>query len=77
MRKLDGVSNPHSNVSVSCLLHPPALRNKRCAADLWRADGLVVILTLPAGAPQKRPQKPSTLGSDLISLLFQNDWPES
>jgi hypothetical protein len=60
---------PHSDVSVSCLLHPPALRNKRCAADLWRADGLVVILTLPAGAPQKRPQKPSTLGSDIISAL--------
>ena len=49
----------------SYLLHPPALRSKRCADDLWRQD-LVVILTLPAH-PRERPQ---TLRTHFICFCF-------
>jgi hypothetical protein len=63
-----GVSDPPSDVSY--LLHPPALRSKRYAADLWRA-GLVVILTLPAH-PRNGPRNPP-----LSLSASSNNWTES
>lgn len=48
----------------SYLLHPPALRRKRCADDLWRTTGPGRD-PHPAGAPQRRLRKrlPRTLSA--------------
>lgn len=50
----------------SYLLHPPALRSKRCAEDLWserKAGTGPGRDPHPSGAPQERPQKSRSLAA--------------